>query len=102
MASLQYEQLRKALKPGLAIPTDPPELVREKMHRIHPIQVPKDVSVTRAMLGGVEGAWVDTPQSAGSTRVLLHVHGGAFVSTGVEHYIPYRARLSRPVAARAV
>jgi acetyl esterase/lipase len=34
--------------------------------------------------------------------VLLHVHGGAFVSTGVEHYIPYAARLSRAFAARAV
>jgi acetyl esterase/lipase len=102
MASPQYEQLRKALKPGLAIASDPPELVREKMHRIHPTQYPKDVTVTRTVLGGVDAAWVDTPESSGSTRVLLHVHGGAFVSTGVEHYIPYGARLSRPFAARAV
>jgi hypothetical protein len=29
MASPEYEQLRKALKPGLAVPSDPPELVRE-------------------------------------------------------------------------
>jgi monoterpene epsilon-lactone hydrolase len=45
---------------------------------------------------------VDTPASAGSDRVLLHVHGGAFVSTGIEHYIPYAARLSRPVRARTL
>jgi acetyl esterase/lipase len=102
MASPEYEQLRKVLKPGLAIPTDPPELVREKMHRIHPTKYPDDVSVERVTLGGVDAAWVETPESEGSTRVLLHVHGGAFVSTGVEHYIPYAARLSRPFAARAV
>ena len=102
MASPEYEQLRKVLKPGLAIPTDPPELVREKMHRIHPTQVPRCAVVQEVTLGGVAAAWVDTPESVGSTRVLLHVHGGAFVSTGVEHYIPYAARLSRPFAARAV
>ena len=102
MASREYEQLRKVLKPGLAIPTDPPELVREKMHRIHPTQFPADVNVEHTTLGGVHAAWVDTPESEGSTRVLLHVHGGAFVSTGVEHYIPYAARLSRAFAARAV
>jgi epsilon-lactone hydrolase len=102
MASREYEQLRKVLKPGLAIPSDPPELVREKMHRIHPLKYPGDVRVERTTLGGVDAAWVDTPESAGSTRVLLHVHGGAFVSTGVDHYIPYAARLSRPFASRAV
>jgi monoterpene epsilon-lactone hydrolase len=102
MASPEYEQLRKVLKPGLAIATDPPELVREKMLKIHPTKYPRDVVVERATLGGVDAAWVDTPESKESTRVLLHVHGGAFVSTGVEHYIPYAARLSRPFAARAV
>ena len=102
MASPEYEQLRKVLKPGLAIPTDPPELVREKMHRIHPTVVPADVAVTRTTLASVDAAYVDTPESRGGTRVLLHVHGGAFVSTGVDHYIPYAARLSRPFAARAV
>jgi len=102
MASPEYEQLRKVLKPGLAIPSDPPELVREKMHRIHPTKVPGDVEVEATTLGGVAAAWVGTPESVDSTRVLLHVHGGAFVSTGVEHYIPYAAHLSRPFAARGV
>ena len=69
---------------------------------IHPTKYPGDVEVERATLGGVDAAWVGTPESLGSTRVLLHVHGGAFVSTGVEHYIPYAARLSRPLRARAV
>jgi acetyl esterase/lipase len=102
MASPEFQQLRKFLKPGLADPADPPQLVREKMHRIHPTQLPADVRVVPATLGGVPAAWVETPESAGSARVLLHVHGGAFVSTGLEHYAPYAGRLSRPFRARVV
>jgi hypothetical protein len=67
MASPEYEQLRKVLKPGLAIPSDPPETVREKMHRIHPTKFPSDVTVAHTTLGGVPAAWVDTPESRGST-----------------------------------
>jgi acetyl esterase/lipase len=102
MASPQYEQLRKVLKPGLAVASDPPELVREKMHRIHPTQHGADVGIKYETLGGVASAWVETPQSHGSELVLLHVHGGAFVSTGLEHYVPYAERLSRPFRARVV
>jgi acetyl esterase/lipase len=102
MASPEFERLIGVLKPGLAIPGDPPDLVREKMHRIHPTQVPDDARVERVDLGGVGAAWVDTAESAGADRVLLHVHGGAFVSTGIEHYVPYAARLSRPVRARCL
>jgi acetyl esterase/lipase len=102
MASQEYEQLRKVLKPGLAVAADPAPLVREKMHRIHPTAFGKDVRVTRADLGGVASAFVETPESNGSERVLLHVHGGAFVSTHIEHYIPYAERLSRPFRARVV
>ena len=102
MVSPEYQQLRKVLKPGLAVASDPPALVREKMHRIHPTAYGQDVRVARATLGGVAAAFVETPESQGSERVLLHVHGGAFVSTGIEHYIPYAERLSRPFRARVV
>lgn len=102
MASPEFEQLRKVLKPGLAVASDPPELVREKMHRIHPTQFPPDLRVVRVSLGGVPAAWVETPESQGSELVLLLVHGGAFVSTGIEHYIPYAGRLSRPFRARVL
>jgi acetyl esterase/lipase len=102
MASPEYQKLRKLLQPGLAVASDPPMLVREKMHRIHPTQYGKDVRVTPVTLGGVPSAFVETPESSGSERVLLHVHGGAFVSTGLEHYIPYAERLSRPFRARVV
>jgi acetyl esterase/lipase len=102
MASREFEQLRKVLKPGLAVASDPPALVREKMHAVHPTQFPSDVRVSYAKLGGVSSASIETPESAGSDLVLLHVHGGAFVSTGLEHYVPYAARLSRAFVARVV
>jgi acetyl esterase/lipase len=102
MTSPEYQKLRKLLQPGLAVASDPPMLVREKMHRVHPTQYGADVRVTPVALGGVSSAWVETPESRGSERVLLMVHGGAFVSTGLEHYIPYAERLSRPFGARVL
>jgi monoterpene epsilon-lactone hydrolase len=99
MASREYEELRKVLQPGLAIPDDPWPTVREKMHAIHPTQYPDDVEVERLELGGVACAWVATPESE-ADRVVLHVHGGAFVSTGIVHYLPYAAQLARHVRGR--
>ena len=100
MPSKEYEQLRAALKPGLAVAEDETMLVREKMTAVHPTQVPADASVERVELGGVPCAWVSTPEVEGEDRVVLLVHGGAFVSTKLEHYIPYCAGLARHLPAR--
>ena len=102
MASPEFEELRKVLKPGLAVAGDPYEVVREKMHAIHPTQYGSDVVVERLELGGVPAAWVSTPEAQAEARgrALVFVHGGAFVSTGIPHYIPYAERLSRIVRAR--
>jgi monoterpene epsilon-lactone hydrolase len=104
MASREFEELRKVLKPGLAVADDHFEVVREKMHAIHPTQYGADVEVRRVELGGVPAAWVSTPQAEadGGDRVLLFVHGGAFVSTGIAHYIAYAERLSRAARARVL
>jgi len=102
MASAAFEKLRKVLKPGLAVPSDPPELVREKMHRVHPTHVPEDASVEHATLGGVPAAWISTRDVGDSRLVVLHVHGGAFVSTGIEHYVPYASTIGRAARGRVV
>ena len=102
MASPEFEELRKVLKPGLAVASDPFALVREKMHAIHPTEYGPDVEVERLELGGVPAAWVGTPEAAGADRALFFVHGGAFVSTGIPHYIPYAEKLSRIVGARVL
>jgi len=101
MASPEFEALRTTvLKPGLAVADDPPARVREKMHAIHPTQYGRDVQVERLELAGIPSAWVSTPESAGQDRAMLFVHGGAFVSTGIPHYIPYAEKLSRHFRAR--
>ncbi len=100
MASPEFEELRKVLKPGLAVASDPSERVREKMHAIHPTQHGADVSIERLELGGVAAAWISTPQAEGEDRAMVFVHGGAFVSTGIPHYVPYAERLSRAWRAR--
>ena len=102
MASQEYEQLRKVLKPGLAVAEDDTMLVREKMTAVHPTQVPKDAKVEELTLAGVPCAWVTTPEVEGTQRVVLLVHGGAFVSTKLEHYIPYCAGLERHIPARFI
>lgn len=102
MASEEYERLRAVLKPGLAVAEDETMLVREKMTAVHPTDVPADAKVETVEIEGVPCAWVTTPEVADSHRVVLLVHGGAFVSTRLEHYIPYCAGLARHVPARFV
>ena len=102
MASPEFEELRKVLKPGLAVASDPFEVVRDKMHAIHPTEYSSDGEVERLDCVGVPAAWVSTPEAAGTDRALFFVHGGAFVSTGIPHYIPYAEKLSRIVRARVL
>jgi acetyl esterase/lipase len=102
MASKEYEQLRSALKPGLAVAEDDTMLVREKMIAVHPTKVPGDAKVERVELDGVPCAWVTIPEVEDTDRVVLLVHGGAFVSTKLEHYIPYCVDLARSLPARMI
>lgn len=90
-----YQQLRAALVPGLANPDDPLPLVRDKMHAVHPTDVPADATVTELADYPVRSVSVQTPQVKNRDSAVMMVHGGAFVSTGIEHYIPYAAALSR-------
>jgi acetyl esterase/lipase len=92
MASREYEQLRQHLSQQCDA-ADPPDVVREKMHAIHPLEYPDDTIVERLELGGVEAAWVSTPE-ADTDRWGFLVHGGAFVSTRLPHYLPYARNLS--------
>lgn len=90
-----YQALRAALKPGLADPADPVMRVREKMHAIHPTDFPDDVTVNHQHWGNIPVASVQTPEVTRHDSAVMMVHGGAFVSTGIVHYVPYAASLSR-------
>jgi acetyl esterase/lipase len=101
MASPEFEKMKAFFKPGQADANDPTLVVRDKMHAIHPTRCSKDTLVERTELGGVPAAWIRVPE-ASADRTLFFVHGGAFVSTGITHYLQYGENVSRHFDARAL
>jgi acetyl esterase/lipase len=101
MASPEYEKLSAVLKPGLAVASDPPDLVREKMTAVHPKGGTPAGKVEYLELSGVPAAWVSTAETQEDRAVLL-VHGGAFVSTTITHYELYAENLARAAQARVL
>ena len=102
MASRQFEELMKSLRPGLALPEDTLEEVRRKMADAHAAPVSDALQIERLELGGLPAAWISSPGNEGSDRVLLHVKGGAFVSCGVDDYRNYAFSLSKATGSRVL
>lgn len=102
MASEQYHALMNAIPGGNVDHEDPVEVVREKMHAIHPTSASPGTIVESADLDGIEAKWIYTPENADSDRIVVHVHGGAFVSTVIDHYLDYGEHLSRHMGAKVV
>lgn len=102
MASREFEALLSALPPGRPSHADPPELVREKMHAIHPTSCGAETHVEWLELDGIPAVSIATPENRDSDRVVFHVHGGAFVSTELQHYLDYGEHLSHHARARVV
>jgi acetyl esterase/lipase len=101
MASREFHELMRAIDTTMPDPRDPPLRVREKMHAIHPLDYPPEARVERFSLAGVPCAELRMPGSDPS-RLMVMVHGGAFVSTGIVHYLPYLALLSHHLDAAAL
>ncbi|MDD2875866.1 MAG: alpha/beta hydrolase [Acidiphilium sp.] len=53
------------------------------------LPVPRGVSYTEAVIGGIAGEWVEPAEGAGPTMTLLYFHGGA--------YMVCSARTHRPI-----
>lgn len=102
MASAEYEAFIKAFTGTLVDHTDPVDVVLEKMHAIHPTSCRETTRVEPVEIGGIEASWIATPENLDSDRVLIHVHGGAFVSTIVQHYLDYGDRMSEHFSARVL
>ena len=102
MASEAYTRLMSALPGGNVHHEDPIPVVREKMHAIHPNSASPGTSVEPDDLEGVEAKWIATPGNEQSDRIVMHVHGGAFVSTVIDHYLMYGENMSRHMDARVV
>lgn len=102
MASTKYERLMAAIPGGNVDPLDPVDVVREKMHAIHPNSASPGTVVESADLDGIDAKWIYTSENADSDRIVMHVHGGAFVSTIIDHYLDYGEHLSRHMEAKVV
>lgn len=102
MASKQHDALMAQIPGQNVDASDPVDVVREKMHAIHPTSAPPGTIVEADSLDGLDAKWIYTPENADSDRVVLHVHGGAFVSTVVDHYLMYGEFMSRKFGAKVV
>ena len=88
MASKEHDALM-AVIPGQNVDAnDPVDVVREKMHAIHPSAAPPGTIVEPDTLDGLDAKWIYTEENADSDRIVIHVHGGAFVSTVVDTICP--------------
>lgn len=102
MASREFEALLDALPPGQPSHADPPEVVRQKMHAIHPTTCSPETHLEWHALDGIPAVSIAVPEHRDSDRVIFHVHGGAFISTELQHYLDYGEHLSRHAGARVV
>ena len=102
MASQEHDALMAALPGGNVDANDPVDVVREKMHSIHPNAASPGTVVEPVDLDGIEAKWIYTEENTDSDRVVMHVHGGAFVSTVVDHYLTYGEFISRKVGCKVL
>mgnify|MGYP001828367621 FL=1 len=102
MASKEHDALMAAIPGGNVDHNDPIEVVREKMHAIHPNAASPGTVVEPVFFYGIEAKWIYTPENEGSDRILIHVHGGAFVSTVIDHYLTYGEYMSAKMDARVL
>jgi acetyl esterase/lipase len=102
MASPRFEALLAALKEPLVHPDDPLEVARQKLEAVHGHPIRDDTRVMWTQLAGVRCAWVETPESADTERVLLLLHGGAWIAAGGDGYLFYAEMLGAACAARVL
>jgi monoterpene epsilon-lactone hydrolase len=100
--SREYEALLGALKEDLFSADDSTELSRRKLEGVHGHPVQDTTRVEWTELGGVRCAWVDTPESQGSARVLQLCHGGAYIAACGDGYLFYAEMLSKACGARVL
>ncbi len=92
------------LKAALARAPNPASLTVEQ-HRAATDQLTvtnppaPDIVVHEAEVGGVKGAWIETPQSR-RRHVIFYIHGGAFVAGSIRSHQSIAGELARHARAR--
>ena len=83
-------------------PDTDPVLMRENMERMtRAMELPADVATEAVLAGGVPAEWVSTPGAA-DDRVVLYLHGGAYVVGSVNTHRDLAGRISRASGARVL
>jgi acetyl esterase/lipase len=101
VASREYQALLEGLRAHPLIdPADPFEEAKAKLEAVHGHPTAEGTRVERKKLGGVDCAFVDTPETRESPRTLVLCHGGAYVAAGGDGYLFYAEMLAGPCAAR--
>ncbi len=102
MSAYELESLIKMLRSGGPDLAAPPEKARENFEAmLAGIPIPDDVTFENATLGGVLGRWSTTPEAL-SGRVLLYLHGGAYVVGSSLGYRALSSALARSAQARGL
>lgn len=102
MSAYELEALIKMLRSGGPDLAAPPVQARENFEAmLAGIPVPEDVSFENATIGGVPGRW-STPPEALAGRVLLYLHGGAYVVGSSLGYRALSSALARSTRARGL
>src|SRR6185295_7092197 len=84
----------------------PPELdpveMRAGMERMTELMaLPPDVTAEPTTAGGVPAEWITTPD-ADAQRVVLYLHGGAYVIGSMNTHRDLAGRISRAAGARVL
>ncbi len=101
MASPELEKFLSRFPQSMMDAADPLETVIAKMKAIHPRGHRETSTVEHLELAGVPSAWVSTPESDPG-RTVFFVHGGAFVSTGLDEYYSYAESVASFCNARVL
>lgn len=101
MASPELEKFLLDFPQSMMDASDSLETVVAKMNAIHPRGHRETTTVEHVELGGVPSAWVST-EASDPTRTVLFVHGGAFVSTGLDEYYSYAESVANSCNARVL
>jgi epsilon-lactone hydrolase len=102
MASVELQALLEGLRAGgMDFSADPAQVRAAFTAMTAAAPMPADVSVTPRTLGGLPALETLTP-GADDSRVLLYLHGGAYVIGSARDYLTLSAALGRAAGCRTV
>jgi len=102
MSAQELESLMNMLRSGGPELAAPPAQARENFEAmLAGIPIPEDVVFETATLGDVPVRWSSTP-GASKDRVLLYLHGGAYMVGSTLGYRPLFSALARAAAVRGL